>query len=160
MFLHLLRHAHAGDWSTWTGDDDARPLTDKGRGQAERLGRFLARQGFAPDRILTSPKVRAAETAGIVGRLLDVSVDIDDRLGGPLDLSVVERILDDHGDPETPVLVGHDPDLSELVATLVGAGGIPMRKGSLARIEVERPLAPGAGELRWLLSPDVLKRER
>ena len=121
MYLHLLRHAHAGDWSTWIGDDDARPLTDKGRGQAERLGRFLARQGFAPDRILTSPKVRAAETAGIVGRLLDVSVDIDDRLGGPLDLSVVERILDDHGDPETPVLVGHDPDLSELVVIELNA---------------------------------------
>ena len=158
--LHLLRHAHAGDRSTWTGDDDARPLTDKGRGQAERLGRFLARQGFAPDRILTSPKFRAAETASIVGQLLDVAVDVDDRLGGPLDLSLVERILDDHGGPETPVLVGHDPDLSELVAMLIGAGEIPMRKGALARIDVERPLSAGAGELRWLLPPDLLKRER
>jgi phosphohistidine phosphatase len=160
MFLHLLRHAHAGDWSTWEGNDAERPLTEKGRSQAERLGRFLAGQGFAPDLLITSPKARAAETADIVGRLLEVSVAVDDRLGGALDLGTVEAILDGHGAPEEPVLVGHDPDFSELVAILCGAAGVPMRKGAFARIEVDRPLMPGAGDLRWLVPPDLLKRDR
>ena len=160
MFLHLLRHAHAGDWSTWTGPDAERPLSDKGRAQSERLGRFLAGLGFRPDLLITSPKVRAVETAEIVARALDASLAVDDRLGEPLGLDTLEAILTAHGDPDRPVLVGHDPDLSELVAVLCGAAGVPMRKGSFARIEVQRPFEPGTGDLRWLVPPDLLKPER
>jgi phosphohistidine phosphatase len=160
MQLHLLRHAHAGDWSTWEGHDSARPLTDKGRSQSERLGRFLAGLAFRPDLLITSPKIRAIQTAEIVARLLDASLAVDDRLAGPLDLVSVEDILSAHGDPERPVLVGHDPDFSELVAALCGAAGVPMRKGAFVRIEVERPLQPGLGTLRWLVPPDLLKPER
>lgn len=160
MLLHLLRHAHAGDWSAWDGPDAARPLTDKGRAQSERLGRFLAGMGFEPDAIVTSPKVRAAQTADIVAAALGVAVSVDDRLGGPLDLATLEALLDAVGAPERPVLVGHDPDLSELVAVLCGAAGVPMRKGAFARIEVDRPLQAGAGTLRWLVPPDLLKPER
>ncbi len=154
--LCLLRHAHAGDAAGWTGDDDLRPLTEKGRRQAERLGRLLAAAGFAPDAVLTSPLVRARETAEIVADVLGGDVRRDARLGEPLDLAIVERILGDAGDPRRPLLVGHDPDFSELVSELVGAP-IPMRKGTLARVDVELPLEPGAGELRWLLPPELLR---
>jgi phosphohistidine phosphatase len=160
MLLHLLRHAHAGDWSTWEGPDAERPLTEKGRSQSERLGRFLAGQRFMPDLLITSPKVRAVETAEIVARALDASLAVDDRLAGSLDLATVDTILTAHGDPERPVLVGHDPDFSDLVAELCGAVGVPMRKGALARIEVDRPLRAGLGTLRWLIPPDLLKPER
>ena len=61
--LHLLRHAHAGDPMAWDGPDERRPLSDKGEKQADRLGRFLAGVGFAADAVITSPKVRAAQTA-------------------------------------------------------------------------------------------------
>ena len=64
MLLHLLRHAHAGDWSAWDGPDAARPLTDKGRSQSERLGRFLAGLGFAPDAI-TPDAMRAPSLSTI-----------------------------------------------------------------------------------------------
>ena len=47
--LYLLRHAHAGNWETWDGPDEDRPLSDKGERQADRLGRFLAGVGFEPD---------------------------------------------------------------------------------------------------------------
>jgi phosphohistidine phosphatase len=160
MFLHLLRHADAGDPTAWTGDDAARPLSDKGRRQSDRLGRALAGYGFTPDLLITSPKLRAIETAEIVGELLDASIAVDDRLAESLDLSTVDAVLSDHGDPERPVLVGHDPDLSELVAVLCAAAGIPMRKGAFARIDVQRPLEPGAGTLRWLVPPNFLRPER
>ena len=61
--VHLLRHAHAGDPERWTGDDSLRPLSEKGRRQAERLGRLLAGHDEAPDLFITSPRVRAAQTA-------------------------------------------------------------------------------------------------
>jgi phosphohistidine phosphatase SixA len=154
--LLLLRHAHAGDSTTWRGDDDLRPLTEKGRRQAERVGRLLADAGLAPDAVLTSPLARARETAEIVADILGGPVRRDARLGEPLDLAVVERILGDASDPRRPLLVGHDPDFSELVSELIGAP-IPMRKGTLARIDVERPLEPGVGVLRWLVPPDLLR---
>ncbi len=160
MLLHLLRHAHAGDPSAWNGPDAARPLSDKGRGQSERVGAHLASIGFRTDALITSPKLRSLETAEIVAGHIGVEVVIDDRLAGSLDLPTIEAILLDAGDPDRPVLVGHDPDFSELMASLSAAAGIPMRKGALARVEVERPLRAGSGILRWLIPPDALKPER
>ncbi|MEX1173854.1 MAG: histidine phosphatase family protein [Chloroflexota bacterium] len=160
MHLHLLRHAHAADAFDWDGPDATRPLTDKGRAQADRLGRFLADNRFRTDLILTSPKVRARETAEIVAGHLDLPVVADERLGGSLDLPTLHELLSDHHDPLLPVLVGHDPDFSELVAVLCGAAGVPMRKGAFARIEAERPFQPGTGTLRWLIAPDLLRPDR
>ena len=154
--LCLLRHAHAGDSTIWEQADELRPLTEKGRRQAERVGRLLAAAGFAPDAVITSPLVRARETAEIVAGLVGVTPQIEPRLGEPLDLATLDAILDDAGSPRRPVIVGHDPDFSELVTELVGAR-IPMRKGALACIDVERPLDPGSGEMRWLLPPDLLR---
>jgi phosphohistidine phosphatase len=158
--LHLLRHAHAGDPLAWDGSDEDRPLSDKGEKQADRLGRFLAGVGFQPDAIITSPKVRAAQTAEIVAQRLGLPVGVDERLAGELGIRALEGLLRDAGDPARPVLVGHDPDFTELVAILCGASRVPMRKGALARIDAERPLEPGGGTLRWLVPPDLLKPER
>ena len=155
--LYFLRHAHAGDPADWDGPDDARPLSGKGEKQSERLGRFLAGVRFGPDAIVTSPKARAARTAEIVAGHLGAEVSVDERLGGPLDLVTVEAILLDRGEPRRTMLVGHDPDFTDLVSQLAGAGEIPMRKGALARVDVVRPLRPGGGVLRWLLPPDMLQ---
>jgi phosphohistidine phosphatase SixA len=160
MFLHLLRHAHAGDPERWDGPDAARPLSPKGRAQAEALGVHLAGIGFTTDAIVTSPKVRSRETAEIVATHLGLTITIDDRLGGGADLRTIEAILADAGDPAAPVLVGHDPDLSDLVAESCGQGSAPMRKGALARIEADRPLRPDSGTLRWLLPPDAIRPGR
>jgi phosphohistidine phosphatase len=157
MLLHLLRHAHAGDPGTWSGRDDERPLSPKGREQAERTGSHLAAIGFVTDAIITSPKLRARETAEIVGRLLGHDVLIDDRVGDLEGVWTLEAVLADAGDADRPIVVGHDPDLTALVSALSGAGHIPMRKGALARIEIDRPLRQGAGALRWLLPPDALR---
>ncbi len=159
MLLHLLRHAHAGDPAAYEGPDEERPLSDKGRSQAERLGKFLARVGFQADAILSSPKRRALETAEIVAGHLGTSVTVDDRLGEGLDHAVLEALLEAHDHPERPMLVGHDPDFSELLASLCGAPEFPMRKGALARVEIGSALRPGSGTLRWLVPPDLLKPE-
>ena len=159
MRLFVLRHADAGDPEAWVGPDAARPLSDKGQRQAEHLGRFLADNGFVTDLLLSSPKVRARETAELVAERIGTDVVEDERLAGGIDLDHLEAILRDHGLPERPLLVGHDPDCSDTVSDLSG-GPVAMRKGALARVDVDMPLEPGAGTLRWLIPPDALKSER
>lgn len=160
MELYLLRHADAGDPAAWDGPDERRPLSAKGEKQADRLGRFLARIGFQVDAIITSPKVRAAQTAKIVAERLGLPVGENERLAGAVSIGALEAILRDAGDPLRPLIVGHDPDFTELIAILCGAARVPMRKGALARIDAARPLEPGGGTLRWLVPPDLLRRDR
>ncbi len=156
MLLHLLRHADAGDPETWSGPDAIRPLSAKGRRQSKRLGDHLAAIGFTVDAIVTSPKVRAEQTADLVGERLKARVTVDDRLGGGFDLESLDELLTDAGDPDRVVIVGHDPDFSETLSALCGPQ-LEMKKGAFARIEVERPLRAGRGALRWLIPPDALK---
>jgi phosphohistidine phosphatase len=153
--LHFLRHAHAGDPERWDGPDEARPLSAKGERQAARLGALLAGAGFEPDVILTSPKVRAERTARIVADALGRPIRVDERLGAGLGFTELAALLDELGPLSRPVLVGHDPDFSDLLSELVGAP-VALRKGALARFDVELPLEPGAGVLRWLVPPDLL----
>jgi len=160
MLLHLLRHAHAGDPEAWDGPDAARPLSEKGREQAERLGVYLVGVAFKTDAIITSPKLRAVQTAEIVADHLGVAVAEDDRLAGSLDLDALEAMLAGADGPERPILVGHDPDFSDLLAELCDGANVPMRKGAFARIECDRPLRPGRGTLRWLIPPDALRPAR
>ena len=155
--LHLLRHAHAGDATRWPGDDDERPLSEKGVRQAERLGRVLAHLDDHPDLFITSPRLRASRTAEIVAEALGKRVVVDERLAGPLDAGVVTEILRSQDRAERPCLVGHDPDFSELLGELVGVDAIPMRKGAIARVDLEGPdVVSGSGQLRYLLPPDLL----
>jgi phosphohistidine phosphatase SixA len=158
--LYLVRHAHAGDPAKWSGPDERRPLSAKGRQQAERLARHLAAIRPELDVILSSPKVRARETADPIAAALGMDVQIDDRLGGGLTLAALDEALTEAGDPAAAMIVGHDPDFSELAAELASADSLPMRKGALARFSAARPLRPGAAIVRWLIPPDALSGGR
>jgi phosphohistidine phosphatase len=154
--LFLLRHAHAGDPAKWTGDDAVRPLSERGRHQAERVARLLGGAGEAPDLLITSPRVRAAETAEIVGTALGVPVVEDRRLEGPLDADELGDILAAAGPAERPCIVGHDPDFSSLLGELIGVAEVPMRKGAVARVDFEGGVRGGRGVLRYLVPPELL----
>ena len=153
--LYLIRHAHAGDPERWEGDDDLRPLSDKGRRQSERLGSVLAGWKEAPDVFVTSPRVRAVQTAELVAAELGARVVTDDRLAGPLDAAVAAEIAAAHG-AERPCLVGHDPDLSYLLGELTGVSEVPMRKAAFARIDFPGQVQAGRGTIRVLLPPEVI----
>ncbi len=153
--LYLLRHAHAGNAGAWAGDDAERPLSARGKDQAQRLGRLMAARGVVPDTIVASPKVRARQTANIVGDALGVGVTSDDRLADMFDLDALAALIAGMGGTSL-MIVGHDPDFSEILATLVGAAEMPMRKGALARVDLVLPLGPGCGVLRYLVPPELL----
>jgi phosphohistidine phosphatase len=124
--IYLLRHGDAEDGD---GDDAARRLTEKGKRQASAAGRALARLGAEIDACLTSPKVRAADTARLACEALGVAPETAEELrGGEFDsLSLATG----RGDT---LLVGHEPDFSTEVARLTGAR-VKLRKGGLAIID-------------------------
>jgi phosphohistidine phosphatase len=140
--IWLLRHGDAEDGSP----DAERPLTEKGRRQARSAGGALKALGVEIDACLTSPKVRAADTARIVCEQLDgVEPELEPKLsGGPFDPQALAAGLG-----EDVLLVGHDPDFSMAVHSLTGAQ-VRMKKGGLAGIE--------KGELVVLMRPSELKR--
>jgi phosphohistidine phosphatase len=155
--LYLVRHSHAGNPARWDGADSARPLSERGRRQAERLGTMLEAVGFAPDAIISSPRARAMQTAEILAKALGVSVQVDERLADFVTLETLSAILADAGGKERPLVVGHDPDFSDLASQLIGTR-IEMRKGALARIDLPAGPIEGGGVLRWLVPPDLLDR--
>lgn len=124
--IWLLRH---GDAEPHGGDDAGRSLTEKGRQQAIDAGRALAAIGAAIEACMSSPKMRAVETARLVCEPLGMEPEIDERLRGdgfdPFELAA------GRGDV---LLVGHEPDLSDAVARLTG-GSVRLRKGGLAAVE-------------------------
>jgi phosphohistidine phosphatase len=155
--LYLLRHAHAGDPAKWRGDDAERPLSERGHDQAERVARLLKGADESPDLVITSPKVRAAETAEIVAKVLKVGVVVDRRLEGPLDTDILNEILAAAGPAERPCIVGHDPDFSMVLGEMTGVAAIQMRKGALARVDYEGGvIRAGRGSLRFLVPPEIL----
>jgi phosphohistidine phosphatase len=135
--IWLLRHADAEDGSP----DAERRLTDRGEQQARGAGAALAALGVKLDACVSSPRVRAADTARLACEYLDgLEVRIDDRLaGGPFDVPEVVAGLGDE-----VLLVGHDPDFSSAVHTMTGAQ-VRLKKGGVAGVE--------KGELKLLLRP-------
>jgi phosphohistidine phosphatase len=158
--LFLLRHADAGDPEAWSGPDAERPLSPKGEAQAERLATFLHGVRFSVDAVVSSPKIRARRTAEIVADGIGADVRVDDRLGSGVGASTVDGILRDAGAPRRAMIVGHDPDFSDLLGALAGSAGLTMKKGALARVDVRGRVADGRATLRWLIPPDLLDRDR
>ena len=155
--LFFVRHADAGDPAQWTGDDSDRPLSKEGRKQATGLGSYLRALKVRPDAVVTSPKVRAADTARLVGEQLGRDITTDVRLAGGLDSDGLGALLGElDAGVAGVILVGHEPDFSSLVTWLAGAP-VSLRKGALARVDLpDRSVGPGRGSLRWLLPPDAI----
>ena len=124
--IYLLRH---GDAEPGEGDDAARGLTTKGERQATAAGGALAALDANVDACLTSPKVRAAETARIACAALGLEPEVAEELrGGHFDSLALAA-----GRGDT-LLVGHEPDFSGEVARLTGAN-VKLRKGGLAVVD-------------------------
>ena len=131
--IWLLRHGEAEDGSP----DSERRLTEKGERQARSAGAALAKLGVKVEVCLTSPKVRAADTARLACEPLGIEPQHEPKLaGGPFD---AEQLAAGH---DEVLLVGHDPDFSMAVHALTGAQ-VRLKKGGLACVD--------RGELKVLL---------
>lgn len=157
MKLYFLRHGLAGDSSEWKGADFARPLTEEGIAKMKRSADTLAQMELDLQLILTSPLVRAYQTAEIVARqfkMLDKLVK-DERLGSGFGIKYLAEILAEHSNVVSLMLVGHEPGISETVSHLIGGGRVVIKKGALAYVELSDAKAL-KGELVWLIPPKVM----
>jgi phosphohistidine phosphatase len=153
MQLFFLRHGIA-EADPADGTDASRRLTSEGRAKLEASRAGLARLKVAPELLLTSPLVRAHQTAEIVGRHLGVAPLVAEALASGSDTSQLLALLAEHPRAARVMVVGHEPDFSTMIRDLTGAR-IELKKGALARVDLALP--GGGGRLIWLVPPRGLR---
>jgi phosphohistidine phosphatase len=157
MEVYFLRHGDAGSRESWKGSDASRPLSDEGAARMERESSTMVLLQLSLGLILSSPLVRARQTAEIVARglgLADTLAD-DDRLSPGFGIEDLGRIMRDHRSMSALMLVGHEPDFSTVIAACMGGGRVDCKKGGLARVDF-LDASSLKGLLVWLLPPRVL----
>ena len=157
--LYFLRHGQAENRQDWHGDDSERPLTTEGKKRMKREAATIWKLGLSLDAIISSPLVRAFQTAEIVAQAVDSSPPLitDDRLApgfGPKELTA---ILTEYNGAGGLMLVGHEPDFSETISQVTGGGRITVKKGALAYIDMQ-DASSLEGTLVWLIPPKALER--
>lgn len=159
MKLYILRHGEAADHSDRRyANDGERPLTRKGIKRTRQLANALRQMDITFDVILTSPLVRARQTAEIVARGLDLGKHL--RLSNHLAPSgayvdLIAQIDSARSDADVLLLVGHEPHLSGLISLLCTGGsslGLTLKKGGLVRLELESVKPGRCATLEWLLT--------
>ncbi len=160
--LYLVRHAIAAERGDAWPDDNKRPLTPKGTARMRQVVRGLRELGVVVDVVLSSPLVRAKQTAELLVDGLK-----------PAPTIVVVAVLAPGTAPVTDcrgagafrkvrrvALVGHEPGIGELATWLVGSKTpMPFKKGGICRIDVASlPPASGGGQLIWFAPPRMLRR--
>jgi phosphohistidine phosphatase len=161
---YLVRHAVAADRGPEFPDDAARPLTADGVERFRKAVAGLRALDVVLDLVITSPYARAQETAellcaGLKPKPKLVPADVLAPGHKPAQvITAVEHHMAAGKRWSRVALVGHEPDLGELAARLLGARGtIAFKKGAVCRIDVDRALPGGPGTLRWFLTPSVLR---
>ena len=160
MQLYVFRHGIAEPRNENLPDAD-RPLTPLGVERTLVSAKGLARFANRPEVILTSPKVRSRQSAGILGDVFDMTPIIADVLADASTVDVIHMLR--RRDEQCVLIVGHEPTLSEVIETLCTQNNLPgfieLKKASCALVEAplhpEDP--PGPGTLKWLLPPRALR---
>jgi phosphohistidine phosphatase len=157
MTCYFLRHGSAVDAGEWSGADFDRPLTRQGHDRITRAAKTIDGLRLNLDVIVTSPLVRAKQTATIVAKRLKLQDHLveDERLGGGFGLSYLAELLAEHRAADAVMLVGHEPGMSRTVGEMVGGANIDFKPGSLASVDVPDP-ATLSGTLVWLVPAKVL----
>lgn len=132
MLVYLCRHAQAAPGEP----DELRPLTPDGEAQAVRLGGWLATAEPAPTDVVSSPLLRARQTAALVARAIGVELRIDARLSPGAGVAEVRAVVEELSGPAA--IVGHQPDCSEIALALTGHDpGFPPAGVATIEIEIE-----------------------
>lgn len=159
MKCYFLRHGVAADAERWEGADADRPLTREGKEKMAREAKTVAALALDLEAIVTSPLLRAKQTAEIVAAALSMTVEEDARLGIGFDRRALGEILVERDDGGAIMLVGHEPGMSLTIASAIGGGRVEMKKGAIACVEFPDASALH-GELSWLAPPKLLASRR
>ena len=161
MEIYILRHGIAVPRGTAGYPNDDRPLTEEGIQKMKSVAKGIAQVVKRIDLILTSPMLRALETAKITAKSIEgkAKAEVCKELlpGNPVN-GIIEH-LQKQKDKNRILLVGHEPDLGLIASSLLGSGKslVELKKGSLCRIDVSSLPPPEPGKLVWLLTPRQLR---
>jgi phosphohistidine phosphatase len=167
MNLYLMRHgiALAQDDASVSSDSE-RPLSHKGVKRMRKAAKGIRRLEIPFDALLTSPLLRARQTAEIVASALGIEDRLEE-ISGLAPESTVEHLmfgLTRYQEREHLLLVGHEPLLGDTLSCLLSGGRqkaaafhVDLKKASLCRVEIDALPVTGPGKLHWLLSPKQLR---
>jgi phosphohistidine phosphatase len=162
MNLYIIRHAIAVDHGTPGYEDDSqRPLTDEGRKKMKKITKGLDRVGIELDVILTSPYVRARDTAKILADRYDMTDKIffSENLIPPGNFEALVFEIHEKYDLANVALVGHEPMLSSLISWLTTGdtnARVTLKKGGVAHLSSDTLYQDGRATLEWLLTPALM----
>jgi phosphohistidine phosphatase len=159
--LYLIRHGVAADRGKEYPDDSKRPLTPDGISRMRRVAHGLNALEVTFDQIVTSPLVRTRQTAEVLAEELKGKPPIAtaDALAPAGSSAAVMQELAKHVRHARVALVGHEPNLGELAAQLIGARTpLEFKKGGVCRLDFDMLPPKGGGMLRWFLTPKILRK--
>jgi phosphohistidine phosphatase len=161
--IYLIRHGVAEERGDAWPDDSKRPLTGEGKSALRKAARGLLRLGVGFDVMLTSPFVRARQTAEAIAAELDTRpllVSVESLTPTGSFVSVLAD-LEKQGKKTRIALVGHEPSIGELAARLAGMRRpLEFKKGAICRIDLKTLPPAGPGALRWFATPKLLRAVR
>ena len=158
--IYLIRHGVAEERSDAWPDDTKRPLTEDGEQRMRKAARGLAKIGVSLDVVLTSPLVRARQTAELVAAAFDPRPHLvtAESLAPGGSYQAVIADLEKHTKKIGIALVGHEPGIGELAARLAGSRNpFELKKGAVCRIDLHALPPTGPGTLRWFLTPRIMR---
>jgi phosphohistidine phosphatase len=162
--LYMMRHGIAVTrGSTGFEDDSRRPLTPEGKQKVREITAGLMKIEFDPDWIVTSPLVRAVETAEIIGECLGskTPLDFSDTLRPGGSPEALISFLAKRPNRRRVLVVGHEPDLSQMAARLTGAGrnaNFAFKKAACCLLTFDEFPPKSPGQLVWWLTPKVMRK--
>jgi len=158
--LYLIRHGLAADQGPEYPTDDQRPLTAEGISRLEQEVKGLRALEVTLDRVLTSPLLRARQTADVIAAGLNcpAPVEVVEALRPGARFEALQAALERLGRDRAVALVGHEPSMGQFAARFIGAARpLRFKKGSVCRIDADTIPPVGAGALQWLLPPRALR---
>ncbi len=164
MNLYFLRHGIAAEKGSYARDSD-RPLTGEGVKETKKAARGIDALDIELDLILSSPFQRARQTAEITAEILNLEdrLKFHDSLAADGDpIKIVRDINRSSVRLDNVMLVGHEPYLSTLMSLLLTGARqefIALKKGGLAKLEIETLKFGKCAELKWLMTPKQLARQ-
>jgi len=159
--LYIVRHAIAAERGSEWPDDTKRPLTERGINRFKEVVKGLRRLDITVDEVFTSPLVRARQTAELLASGLEgkAPVKVLDALAPGHTAASVMTQLARVAKRRRVALVGHEPELGELAAYLIGAGrALAFKKGGICRIDLGSLTSKSAASLVWFLPPNVARQ--
>lgn len=149
MGIRIVALRHAKPESESHTDDALRPLVPEGREDQKKLSQLLKQKGIVPTRILSSPLLRAMQTAEIMGDFFGLPIEEEKSLGNYFETEALLKILSKSPPNGTIFLVGHAPTLAEFLNKLTGKNSFPsgLSKSSAAIVDFKDHVSYGAGNL-------------